>query len=390
MKNGWKRGIALCLFALLAQWPLLSAAAPSSGVAAGTVPGVTPGSIVIGQSIVLSGAMAETGLAYAHGINLALARANEKGGVHGRRIELLSLDDGYDPKRAEENTRILLEEKQVFALFGHTGTGAVIAAQGVAAKAGVPLIAPLSGADVLREKPGENLYFLRPSYGDELEKIVEHQATLGINRIAFVYQNDPFGKSALKSFEEAMRRHRLQAVTVAQIDPQAIDVAPAVAEMGRTQPMAVVMATTGKISTALIKALYQSGQRPQIFGLSVLSPAQLKAELQKSVVGIVMSQVVPSPWAAKHAIVRQYRAALGDKPGEVHHASLEGYIAGQMLVEALRRTGREPTRERLLEALAGMRKVELGDFLIDFGNPRHVGSRFVDLTILRSDGSFAH
>lgn len=385
MKHGLKEKITLLLLALS---PLVGPAAIAAPAAA--VPGVTPGSLVLGQSIVLSGPMAETGQAYAHGINLALARANEKGGVHGRKIELLSLDDGYDAKRAEENTRVLIEEKQVFALFGHTGTGAVIAAQSVAAKAGVPLIAPLSGADALREKPADNLFFLRPSYGDELEKIVEHQATLGIKRIAFVYQNDPFGKAALKSFDEAMQRNQLQAVTVAQIDPQAIDVGPAVAEMGRTQPMAVVMATTGKISTALIKALYQSGQRPQIFGLSVLSPAQLKAELQKSVVGIVMSQVVPSPWAAKHAIVRQYRAALGDRLAEMHHASLEGYIAGQMLLEALRRAGKEPTRQRLLDALAGMRKVELSDFLIDFGNPRHVGSRFVELTILRSDGSFAH
>lgn len=358
--------------------------------AAPSAPGVTPSAILLGQSIVLSGPMAEVGQHYARGIRLAIDETNRKGGIHGRLIDLQTLDDAYDPKRAEENTRQLIEDKQVFALFGHAGTGATIAAQALAEKAGVPMIAPLTGADALREKPAANLFFLRASYGEEMEKIVEHQATLGITRIALAYQDDAFGKATLRSFEAAMRRQRLAPVAVAAIDPQAIDIAPAVAEIARRQPMAVILGTTGKVSTALVRGLLQAGQPPLIFGLSVLSPALLRAELKSDVAGIVMTQVVPSPWNTKYAIVRQYRAALGVGGNNVHHASIEGYIAGRVLLEALRRAGKEPSRQSLLAALAGLRKFDLGDFVIDYGNPRHAASSLVELSILRRDGSFAN
>lgn len=357
---------------------------------AASVPGVTTNSILIGQSIVLTGPASEVGASYFKGQQLAIAEANAKGGVHGRKIELESIDDGYDPKRAEENTRKLIEEKQVFALFGHTGTGAVMAAQAIAEKAGVPMVAPLTGSDPMREKPAGNLFFLRASYADEMEKIVEHQATLGIGRIALLYQDDAFGKASRRSFEEAMARHKLTPVAMAPVDPQSMDVSAAVAEITRTKPMAVILGSTGKISVAMVKGMYQANLRPQVFGLSVLSPALLRAELQNNISGIVMTQIVPSPWNAKHSIVRQYRAALGDKIGEAHHASLEGYVAGRVLVEALRRAGKELTRQGLLDALAAMRKYDLGDYVVDFANPRHTGSRYVELAILRADGSFAN
>lgn len=378
------------MFRWLAGLGLLAGALAASATL--SVPGVTPNAIVLGQSVVLSGPMAEVGRQYAKGVALAIAETNRKGGIHGRQLDLQTLDDAYDPQRAESNTRQLIEERQVFALFGYAGTGATIAGQALAEKAGVPLIAPLTGSDALRERPAANLFFLRASYGDEMDRIVEHQVTLGITRIALVYQDDPFGRAARRSFEEAMRRQRLAPVAISSVDPQAIDVAPALAEIGRSQPMAIVLGTTGKVSTSLLKGIGQGGQRPSIFGLSVLSPALLHAELKGGVGGIVMSQVVPSPWNTKYGIVRQYRAALaaGANPAEIHHASIEGYIAGRVLIEGLRRAGKELTRAGLVNALGGLRKFDLGDFVVDYGNRRHAGSSLVELTILRHDGSFAN
>lgn len=378
------------MFRWLAGLGLLAGALAAS--ATQSVPGVTPNAIVLGQSVVLSGPMAEVGRQYAKGVALAIAESNRKGGIHGRQLDLQTLDDAYDPQRAESNTRQLIEDKQVFALFAYAGTGATIAGQALAEKVGVPLIAPLTGSDALREKPAANLFFLRASYGDEMDRIVEHQATLGITRIALVYQDDPFGRAARRSFEEAMRRQRLAPVAISSVDPQAIDVAPALAEIGRSQPMAIVLGTTGKVSTSLLKGIGQGGQRPSIFGLSVLSPALLHAELKGGVGGIVMSQVVPSPWNTKYGIVRQYRAALSasTNPAEIHHASIEGYIAGRVLIEGLRRAGKELTRAGLVNALGGLRKFDLGDFVVDYGNRRHAGSSLVELTILRHDGSFAN
>ncbi|MCE1182805.1 MAG: ABC transporter substrate-binding protein [Rhodocyclales bacterium] len=375
-----KRLVLSCLAGLLLCGNAL--AAPPAAASAS-------GNIVLGQSLPLTGAIAEVGINYQKGILLAFEQANAKGGINGRKIELVSLDDGYDPKRAEENTRKLIDEKQVLALFGYVGTGTTIASQAIAEKAGVPMIAPLTGADALRAKPANNIYFLRASYGEEMEKIVEHQATLGIGKIALIYQNDAFGKGAQQSFEEAMRRHNLTPAAVIAADPQGGDIPAAMAEIARVKPMAVVLGTAGKLSTSLVKALQQSGVRPQVFGLSVMSPANLRAELQASVAGVVMAQVVPSPTSSKHTVVRQYRAALGDKVNEAHHNGLEGYIAGRMMVEALRRA-KDASRGALLEAMSSMRKLEVADFIVDFGNPRHTGSRYLELAILRADGTFGN
>ncbi len=377
--NAMKRLVLSCLAGLLLGGNVLAAPPAAS----------TSGNIVLGQSLPLTGSIAEVGVNYQKGILLAFEQANAKGGVNGRKIELVSLDDGYDPKRAEENTHKLIEEKQVLALFGYVGTGTTIASQAIAEKAGVPMIAPLTGADALRAKPANNLYFLRATYGDEMEKIVEHQATLGIGKIALIYQNDAFGKGAQQSFEETMRRHNLTPAAVIAADPQGADIPAVMAEITRVKPMAVVLGTAGKISTSLVKGLLQTGVHAQIFGLSVMSPAHLRAELQSGVAGVVMAQVVPSPLSSKHTIVRQYRAALGDKVSEAHHNGLEGYIAGRMMVEALRRA-KDASRGALLEAMSSMRKLEVADYIVDFGNPRHTGSRYLELAILRADGTFGN
>lgn len=351
-------------------------------------PGVTGDTIAIGQSVVLSGPLAENGVQYTKGIKLYLDQVNAKGGVNGRKIELTTVDDAYDPKRAEENTRKLIEEKQVFALFGYAGTGATLAALPLAEKAQTPLLAPYTGAEALRAKPSPVLYHLRAGYGDEMEKIVEHQTTVGIKNIAIAYQNDNFGKAGLKSFEEAMARRNLKPAAVAAIDPATLDAKATVAELNKATPAAVVLATAGKASSAVVREFIRIGHRPQFFGLSAVSASQMRSDLQGDVSGIVIAQVVPSPWSTKFGVVRQYREALGGKAEEAHHASFEGYIAARVLVEGLKRAGRELTRSKLLAALDGMRRLDLGDYFIDFGNGRHIGSSYVDLSILRPGGQF--
>lgn len=366
-------------------WGLLCLSV-SLGIRAET--GVTPETISIGQSVVLSGPLAENGMQYSKGINLYLAQVNSKGGVYGRKIELVTLDDGYDPKRAEENTRKLIAEKQVFALFGYAGTGTSLASLPLAEKSQLPFIAPYTGADALRAKPSPVLFHLRASYGDEMEKIVEQQTTVGIRNIAIAYQNDSFGKAALRGFEEAMARRNLKPAAVAAIDPATLDAKPTVAELSKAAPAAVVLATAGKASSAVVKEFLKVRPRPQFFGLSAVSVSQLRADLQEDVSGIVVAQVVPSPWSTRFGIVRQYREALGSKAEEAHHASLEGYIAARVLVEAIRRAGKDLTRSKFLSALESIRRLDLGEYLIDFGNARHVGSTYVDLSILRTGGQF--
>lgn len=353
-------------------------------------PGVDNNRIVFGQSAVLSGPLAENGVQYMRGIQLYFDQVNKKGGVHGRKLELVSLDDAYNPKKAEENTRQLIEEKQVFALFGYTGTGSTAAALPLAEEQQVPMIAPYTGADSLRAKVSPVLYHLRPGYGEEMRKIVEHQTTLGIRQIAIVYQDDNFGKAGLKGFEAAMQQYGLKPVGVLAVDPAKLaeSSAASAAELLKLRPMAVVLATAGKVSSAVIAESVKRGVRPQFVGLSAISAAQLVGDLKNEAAGVIVAQTMPSPWSGKHRIVRQYREALTEQGGEAHYVSLEGYIAARLLVDALRRTGKNPTRSGLLSTLGETRLLDLGDFVIDYSNGRHIGSTHVDLSMIRSNGQF--
>lgn len=353
-------------------------------------PGVSAERILLGQSVVLSGPLAENGMQYRKGIDLYLEQLNARGGINGRRVELLTLDDGYDPKRTEQNTRMLIEEKQVFALFGYSGTGSALAALPVAEKARIPLFAPLSGADALRVAKSPVLATMRASYGDEMDKIVEQQTTLGINKIALAYQNDGFGQSTRQGFEAAMARHDLKPAAIGGIDPANVEASAraAAAEIAKAAPAAVILGTAGRISPAIIREVLKTGLRPQFFGLSVISPAVLRQELGPDAAGIVISQVVPSPWSPRLPVVRQYREALAAHKEEAHYVSLEGYLAARVMTEALKRSGKEPTRGGFLKAMAELRDFDVGGFVVNYGPNRHYGSTYVDLAILLGNGQF--
>jgi ABC-type branched-subunit amino acid transport system substrate-binding protein len=361
------------------------------GSAARAEPGVAPASVLLGQSVVLSGPLAENGIYYTKGIKLYLDQVNAKGGVHGRRIELRTLDDAYDPQLTVQHTRKLIEEDRVFALFGYAGTGSALAAQPLAQKAGVPLVAPYTGADALREKTSPVTFHVRASYGDEMLKIVEQLVTVGVKDIAVAYQDDNFGKAGLKSAEEALKKFKLQAVASGAIAPPGYDAAQAARTVALAKPGAVILATAGKASVSFVREYLKTGERAQFFGLSVVSSAQLVKELGADASGIAIAQVVPSPWSSKYAVVRQYRQALAasqDKQ-EPHHASLEGYIAAKILVEALNRAGRDLTRDKFIAALESMHNFDLGDFTVDFARNKHNGSSYVDLSIVRLSGQIA-
>jgi branched-chain amino acid transport system substrate-binding protein len=376
MKAAFKKVLALSLC-------LLGAA----GAAAET--GVAPGSILLGQSVVLSGPQAENGVNYTNGIKLYLDQINAKGGVHGRKIQVKTLDDGYDPKKTAANTQKLIDEDRVFVLFGYTGTGSTLATLPIAEKAQVPLIAPFTGADMLREKTSRMLFVVRAGYRDELVRMVEQLVTTGVKDIAIAYQDDNFGKSVLKSAEEALEKFKLKAIATGAIDGKTYDARKAVETIVKTKPGAILMGTAGQASVAFIRDYLKTGERPQFFGLSVMSATQLRKELGPDSAGIAVAQVVPSPWSSKHPIVKQYREALGKgNQQDAHHAGLEGYIAAKVLVEGLKRAGKDLTREKLIAALEGMRNLDLGDFVIDYSPEKHTGSTFVDLSIIRSGGQF--
>lgn len=354
--------------------------------------GITPSSIVIGQTGVFSGPVAEPALQYRAGAQLYFDEVNAKGGISGRKIKLVSYDDKFDPKLAAENTRKLIEEDKVFALFGYIGTGATVASIPKINEHRIPVIGALSGSDGLRDPKLNLIFHTRASYGAETGKMVEQLTTTGVKSIAVVFQDDPFGKAGLKSVQGAFTKFNIKPTIEAPIDMGKLDaLAATTTEIAKTHPGAIIMITAGKASTAFIREYLKTGERPQFFGVSVLSAKALLADLGNDAHGIVIAQVVPSPLRSSYVISKEFTAtAKKANSTDTTYNSLEGYITAKVFIEALRRAGKDLTREKLMSALETMNNFDLGGFVVDYSGGKRVGSTFVDLSIISKSGQFMH
>lgn len=350
--------------------------------------GITDRTIVVGQSLALTGPLAELAKEYRSGALLYFDHINAQGGIKGRRIELVSLDDGYDPKRAAENTRRLINQDGVFAIFGQFGTGVSLETLPLATTAGVPFFAPYTGADALRDGGNRYLFNIRASYGQETEKIIEHIATIGFKDIAIVYQNDAFGKAGLAGAEKALERRGMKPVAVGPIEMPGTDTKAAVDALNKARPSVVVLITAGKASVAFIRDFGKTGLPTQYYALSVVSSRQLVAELGPSAHGVAIAQVMPSPWRASLPVVHEYQQLLAKSDQAIGYASLEGFIAAKVFAEGLRRMGKELTRDALIASLEGLRGFDVGGFIVDFGPRKRNGSSYVDLSIISKSGEF--
>lgn len=375
-----------------AFFPLLLVALTHVQAAVAADPGITAGSILIGQTGVFSGPVAEPSLQYRAGAQLYFDAVNAKGGIHGRKIKLLSYDDKFDPKLAAENARKLLVEDQVFTLFGLIGTGATAASMPIVSEHRVPVVGSLSGSDGLRDPKLKLLFHTRASYSDETGKMVEQLKSTGVKSIAVVYQDDAFGKAGMKSAQGAFERQGVKPVIEAPIDMNKLEaLGPIVNRVAQTQPDAIIMVTAGKASTAFIREYLKTGERPQFFGVSLLSAKALLADLGADAHGIVVAQVVPSPLRTSYGISKEFLAvAKKSDSKDITYNSLEGYLTAKVFVEALRRAGKDLSREKLIAALETLSNYDLGGFVIDYSNGRRAGTSFVDLSIISKTGQFLH
>jgi len=198
--------------------------------------GIGDQTIALGQSIALSGALGDLGKEYQAGAQFYIDQVNALGGVAGRKIKLVSLDDGYDTNKALENTKRLVEQDKVFAIFGQFGTGITQASLPLTTAAGIPLFAPYTGADALRDNGNRYLFHIRASYGQEMEKMVEQLVGIGIRDIAVVYQNDSFGKAGLLGAEQALARRNLKPAALGAIEMPAVDTKAALAAVAKARP----------------------------------------------------------------------------------------------------------------------------------------------------------
>jgi len=367
---------------------ILSALALALVPGASLAQGVTDNQVVLGQSVALTGPAQQLGLDMQLGATLYFNKVNSAGGVHGRRIVLKTLDDGYEATRAAENTKKLINDEHVFALFGYVGTPTSQASLPIFTAAKVPFVGPFTGAELLRDPVNPLIFNVRASYWDETEAIVQHLTAMSVDRIAVFYQNDAYGQAGLSGVERALKRRNLQIVAKGTVERNTVDVKKAVTEINKANPQAVVMISAYKSCAAYIKETRAAGQNPTFWNVSFVGSKALAKELDKEGRGVQISQVVPFPWDGSVPVVREYQRAMAEAKAEPGFGTLEGYIAAKVMVEGLRRAGRNLTREGFVRAMESIQDYDVGGFKVNYGPGNRSGSRFVDLTIISNDQKF--
>ncbi|WAC73380.1 ABC transporter substrate-binding protein [Roseateles sp. SL47] len=341
--------------------------------------------IVLGQSAPLSGPAKELGEQFREGALLAFDYMNQRGGVNGRRIELRSLDDGYEPERCVANTRKLLDEG-VTALFGYIGTPTSLAALPLASAAKVPFFAPFTGAEALRTPFNRYAFHIRASYDDECDEIVRQLKSVGIKKVAVFYQNDAYGQAGLSGMEAALKKHGMAPVATATVERNSVEVTAAVKAIMAAQPEAIVQISAYKSCAAFIRQARHAMFLGNFYNLSFVGAQALAHELGKDSRGVVVSQVVPFPFSGTNPLAQEYAQRAKAAGKELGYTGIEGFVAAKVLIEGLRRAGNNLSSDSLISALEGLRDFDAGGFFINFNAQKHTGSKFVDMTILTADG----
>ncbi len=352
--------------------------------------GVMADKIVLGQAAVFEGPASALGLGMRDGLMAAFGEANGKGGVHGRKLELVTQDDGYEPNKAIDATKALIA-KDVFALVGPVGTPTSMAAHPIAKEAGVPFIGAFTGAEGLRSPYQPHVVNVRASYFQETEVWIERLVKdKGFSKIAIFYQDDAFGRAGLAGVKKAMDARKMSLVAEGTFERNTVAVRAALLEIRKAAPEAVVMVGPYKPCAEFIKLCRQLKFEPVFMNISFVGSDALAAELGAAGAGVYVTQVVPLPTDASIPVVKAYQAALAasdakdKKPGFV---SLEGYLVGRTVIAALEKAGKEPTRKAFMGALtAGA--YDFGGFKMAFGPEDNRGSDDVYLTVIGADGAF--
>ena len=347
-------------------------------------------SIVLGQSAPLTGPAAQLGIQFREGAKLYFNQVNAKGGINGRQIDLRTVDDGYEPEKTAANTKQFLAD-DVFALFGYIGTPTSVAALPLATAAKVPFFAPFTGAQVLREPFNRYAIHVRASYFDETAAIVKQASAVGIKKFSVFYQNDAYGKAGLEGVERALKALNLPMTSLGTVERNSIDVKKAVADIMAKQPESIVQISAYKSCAAFIREARKAGFGGTFYNVSFVGTQALLTELGKEARGVVVSQVMPYPYSPNTPVAGEYLEAIKvasatNKDLSINYSSMEGFVAAKIFVEAMRRAGRNATREAFITAIESMQSYQMGGFTVNFGPNQHTASKFVDLTVLTDDG----
>lgn len=379
-----------CLKRTLQTIALCAAGLLHVGVWAQDNTGITDSEIVLGQSASFSGSFSGQASAYRDGALLYFDHINSQGGIAGRKIRLVSLDDGYNVDRVIANTNSLLDEHKVFALFNYTWTNTVKAAIPLATARKVPLFAPYTGYKELYDTHYPYVFTTRASFKDELSKIVRHLATLGATRVGLLYNDSSSGKELLSDTQDLFAASGIKQVGVGIMKANSKDPTQAVADLKDVDMQALILGASGSDAIAFIREFDKHAKyRPPYYARSLINARQLSAELGRQGDGISVTQTAPNPFKSYNtAVASEYQKLLSRKVPKVapDYIALEGFISAKTMVEGLRRAGDKPTREKFIAALETMRNYDAGGYFIKFDPKNHHGSHYVDFTLISRGG----
>jgi ABC-type branched-subunit amino acid transport system substrate-binding protein len=343
--------------------------------------------IRIGQTAGLTGAVASSVKEATDGAKLYFDSVNARGGVNGQKIELISLDDQFDPKLTVENAKKLIAQG-VICLFLNRGTPHTQAIMPLLAEAKIPLVAPSTGAMVLHEPLNPWIFNVRAAYQREAERTIAHLSLVSVTRIAVVQVDDTFGTDAAVGIRKGLANAKLEAVAFEKYDRSKPDFGPLIPKIVKADPQAVVFLGSGTAVIDGMKALRAAGSRAQMVTLSNNASAGFVKSLGDLAYGVVVSQVLPSERALGTPLVKEAADLAKAKGVELTPASLEGFAAAKVLVEGLRRAGRDPTRASLKAGLETFNHVNIGGLELSYSPTSHTGLDYADLSIIGSDGKF--
>lgn len=355
--------------------------------------GVTKDKILLGQSAAFEGPASALGLGMRLGLQAAILEVNSNGGINGRTLELITYDDGYEPEKAIENTKNLIEKDQVFALIGAVGTPTSKATQPIAKSADVPFIGPFTGAGFLRDPSNSHVINVRGSYDQETEAWIKSLTEdLGAKKIAILYQDDSFGRAGLSGVEKAMKARGMELVARGTYQRNTVAVKKALLTIRKAKPDAVVMVGAYKPIAEFVKLAKRMKMKSTFMTISFVGSKALAKELGAAGEGVVITQVVPMPEDTSMPLIVKYQAALKtvDPSADPGFVSLEGYMVGRLMIEALTQQGDDLSRERLLSTIRNTGAYDLGGLTLEYGQADNQGMDRVYMSVINADGTFRY
>lgn len=371
---------------------LLALAAAGWGLPAGAqtqAPTPGRGEILIGRTTALSGGMAPFLAPIHQGQDAAIADLNAQGGIGGRKVRFVTLDDGFDPQRAVANARTLGDKEGVLALFGVAGTSQVIGMLPYLSEAKLPLISVYTGSPAVRTQASPYLFTTRASYADELVKIVRNLVAVQSARIGVAYENNDFGKLLLPLVEKVIKAEGAALAGAESLEPSGKGADEAARKLSEVKPQAVLLIAAGPPVVAFVRANRAHLGVP-VYTLSLGAGSAVLQALGEDARGLAVARTGPSPTKPTLQLTRDFQASMKRHDHPADYDRYTGYMDARVLVEALRAAGPNVTRASLVQAMQGLGTLDLGGYVYQFSPQNRHGSSFVDIAVVGAGGTYRH